>query len=135
MFAYQAIVDGSRLEPRRAAPSAPHVRSLQGGTKTAKFDLTLLLETAPSGVCGTFEYASELFEPADIERLTRWYRQLLTTALAEPDQAIDRLPLLDARERAQVLAWSGHELRYRLTPILPGRRHAGRPRSPGLRTS
>jgi amino acid adenylation domain-containing protein len=90
---------------------------------TAKFDLTLA--AAPSagaagasgaagaaGAPGTpgitgldlvWEYNSDLFDPATIERLAERFARLLGGALAEPRTRLSDLPLLSDGERAQVL--------------------------------
>ena len=50
-----------------------------------------------------FAYRTDLFAPATIARLAMYYHRLLDAAVAEPDRALSRLPLLDARERHEVV--------------------------------
>lgn len=69
-----------------------------------KFDLTVSLTERNGALAGNFDYASELFEGATIARLTRHFRVLLEAIVAAPETSIARLPLLDADERAQLLA-------------------------------
>ncbi len=57
-----------------------------------------------------WEYRTDLFDAATIERMIGHYRTLLSAALAEPERRLSELPLLGDEERRQVLgAWSGAE--------------------------
>ncbi|HEX5851452.1 MAG TPA: condensation domain-containing protein, partial [Solirubrobacteraceae bacterium] len=72
---------------------------------TSRFDLTLFVEEEPGDELElAWEYSSDLFDAATIERLARRYVRLLESALADPRRSIDELELLDADERKQVLA-------------------------------
>ena len=72
--------------------------------RTAKFDLTLVFVESPDGgLAGSLEYNRDLFDPTTARRMVARLRTLLTGALADPDAAIGRLPLLAAGERQQVL--------------------------------
>jgi amino acid adenylation domain-containing protein len=73
---------------------------------TAKFDLTLTArETADELICA-WEYNADLFDEATVLRMARHYVQIVEAAVAEPDRAVARLPLLDAAERHQLVAWN-----------------------------
>ncbi|HJX29719.1 MAG TPA: amino acid adenylation domain-containing protein, partial [Thermoanaerobaculia bacterium] len=69
---------------------------------TAKFDLTLSMAEAESGLAGTLEYSSELFDAATMRRLLDHLRTLLEGAAAEPAHPVSELPLLGAAERFQL---------------------------------
>jgi natural product biosynthesis luciferase-like monooxygenase protein/amino acid adenylation domain-containing protein/non-ribosomal peptide synthase protein (TIGR01720 family) len=71
--------------------------------RAAKLDLVLELREGPDGITGWWEYNTDLFEPATIERLTRHLLSLLADAAADPDR---RLALLSDDERRRVLALS-----------------------------
>ncbi len=73
------------------------------------FDLTLSVVEAPSGLLGTIEYSSDLFDPATAERMAGHFRALLAGAAAEPGRRLSELPLLTAAELAQLAAWSRAE--------------------------
>lgn len=82
-------------------------------THTSKFDLTLLVEEEAGGLRLTFEYPAELFEPATIARMAGHYRELLQGLLADPACPINRLPMLTAGERQQLVAeWSHNRREY-----------------------
>ena len=73
---------------------------------TAKFDLTLSLTETTSGLSGTLEYNTDLFERATIERLSGHLQILLTGIVENPNTPIHELPLLSAAEHQQLFAWN-----------------------------
>ncbi len=72
----------------------------------AKFDLTLALSESEGRIAGAFEYSTDLFDRARIERMAAHFHRLLVSALAEPSTAVRDLALLDPAEERQLLAWS-----------------------------
>jgi amino acid adenylation domain-containing protein len=72
--------------------------------RVAKFDLTLNLTEDANGFSGALTYATDLFAPATISRMARQFRHMLAEALATPATRVDRLPLIDAEERAALMA-------------------------------
>src|SRR6187402_2135008 len=71
--------------------------------RVAKFDLTLSLQEAQHTLIGEIEYASALFKSTTIERYIGYFRNLLQAMASDDTQAIDRLPMLPASKRHQVL--------------------------------
>src|SRR5205085_8281334 len=75
--------------------------------RTAKFDLTLFMWQGPEGLAGSLEYATDLFDPATIDRLLGHFQTLLEGIAADPQQPAAALPLTTAAERRQLLlAWN-----------------------------
>ncbi len=91
-----------------ATLEAPGLRvtPLETDTGTAKFDLTLMLEAAPDGLRGWWNYNTDLFDAAAIERLLAHFQNLLAGAVADPGTRLSALPLLTDAERAQLAAWN-----------------------------
>jgi len=92
---------GLRLEPAGVAVTA------------TKFDLTFSLQEVPGslqdlpgqgGLTGAIEYATDLFDAATIARLAAQFRHLAAACAAAPETRIGALPLMDAAERAAVVA-------------------------------
>ena len=75
--------------------------------KTAKFDLSLGLTDEGDGLDARFEFRTDLFEWATVDRMARHFRHLLSAILADPHAPVDRLPLLDHAEREQLLTQWG----------------------------
>ena len=69
----------------------------------SKFDLMLSLTGHGKSLSGFFEYNSDLFERATIERLARHFKILLRGIATNPDRPIAALPLLGKAERKQML--------------------------------
>jgi natural product biosynthesis luciferase-like monooxygenase protein len=75
-------------------------------TGTSKFDLTLTVEERPEGLAGSFEYSTDLFDAATMERMAGHFRTLLEGAVADPDAPLSRLPLLTEAERRLLVSWN-----------------------------
>ncbi len=77
----------------------PGVRAdwLDVPVSTARFDLTLALATAPDGIEGRLDYATDLFDQATAARMAAHYDRLLGELLAGADRrAADLSPLTRA---------------------------------------
>jgi amino acid adenylation domain-containing protein len=77
------------------------------GGRTAKFDLTLIMEETPRGLVGSFEYNTDLFDAATVRRLITHFENLLRGAVDAPERAISNLPLLGADESLELLSAPG----------------------------
>jgi tyrocidine synthetase-3 len=73
------------------------------GQRTAKMDLTLTASESKEGLELTFEYATELFEKATIERISSQFATLLRNILRAPSAPITSLEILSAAERTQLV--------------------------------
>ena len=73
------------------------------GRDVANFDLSLTIWDAKPGLTGTFEYSTELFGPATIERLIGHFQTLLENVVAHPQHTISDLAIVDETERRQLL--------------------------------
>ena len=80
----------------RAAP----LLGVHGGA--AKFDLALSLGESEDEVVGLFEYRTDLFDAATVERMAEHYRNLLQAMAADPERRLSQASLLTAAEREQV---------------------------------
>jgi amino acid adenylation domain-containing protein len=67
-----------------------------------------LRDAADEKLTLVFEYSSDLFDRATVERMVGHYRTLLSGAMAGGGQQLrlSELPLLTPREQAQLLAWN-----------------------------
>jgi len=80
---------------------------------TAKFDLLLGMINLPEGLAGSFEYSTDLFDPATIKRMAGHFEQLLQGLVANPEQRFADLPLLPEPERRQLLVeWNATQQEY-----------------------
>jgi amino acid adenylation domain-containing protein/non-ribosomal peptide synthase protein (TIGR01720 family) len=70
---------------------------------TAKFDLSLTLEETNGSLRAAWEYSTDLFDAATIERMASHFETLLAGAIAEPKQRLSDLPLLSPAEAEKLL--------------------------------
>jgi acyl-CoA synthetase (AMP-forming)/AMP-acid ligase II/acyl carrier protein len=72
-------------------------------SKTAKFDLTLVLTDDGNEIGLEAEYSTDLFDESRIERLAGHLRMLLEGAATNAEQSLAELPLLTSVERQELL--------------------------------
>jgi hypothetical protein len=77
------------------------------GNESAKFDLNLSLSEVAGTLRARMEYASDLFDLSTIERMIGHWCALLEGIVADPEQAIARLPMLNAPDPAMI-RWESH---------------------------
>ncbi|WP_407883843.1 non-ribosomal peptide synthetase, partial [Scytonema sp. NUACC26] len=89
------------------------LKSLQRKNSTAKFDLSLSLRETHSGLVGTLEYGTDLFDTATITQMLGHFQILLKGIVTNPKQRVWELPLLTTTERHQQLVeWNNTESDY-----------------------
>jgi amino acid adenylation domain-containing protein/FkbM family methyltransferase len=82
---------------------------LNNGSSKVDLDLMViphagrLARGEPDGMTLIWEYNTDLFAPATIDRMAHHYRTLLAAILADPDRHLADLPLMDDAERQEVL--------------------------------
>ncbi|WP_164021812.1 non-ribosomal peptide synthetase, partial [Pyxidicoccus trucidator] len=88
------------------------------GTSVARFDLELSMGESPEGFAGTFQYNTRLFLPRTAERMASHLATLLEGALANPLLPLSAIPLLEAREREQLLVgWNDTARSFEAAPL------------------
>lgn len=79
----------------------------------AQVDVTLDVYAMRQGTRFVLEYNSDLFDAGTIERMLAQYQVLLASVVDSPDSTVDRLPMLPAAEREQLLyEWNATEADY-----------------------
>jgi amino acid adenylation domain-containing protein/non-ribosomal peptide synthase protein (TIGR01720 family) len=78
--------------------------SMEVESRTAKFDLTMMVEEAGAELAVSLEYSTDLFRAETIRRTLRHFRTLLEGIVADPGKRLAELPLLAAAERPEILA-------------------------------
>src|SRR5882762_4918398 len=101
------------------APTSPfklpglEVEGFNFERKTAKFDLSLYVGESADQLTLSFEYNTDLFDDATIERMSGHFQTLLAGVVTDPDQRIADLPLLTEIEQQRMIAeWNNTELDY-----------------------
>ena len=104
LFDVMFVFETKELEVIDAQRVKLHFREF--AHRTAKMDLTLIATESEAGLELAFEYASELFERATIERLAHHFTMLLRDIIASPGKPIGELALLDDTDRFELVETS-----------------------------
>ncbi|HEY0697257.1 MAG TPA: condensation domain-containing protein, partial [Micromonospora sp.] len=93
---------------------------------TAKVDLLFGVEEhrtadgSPGGVVGRLEYSLDLFERGTAEAMVRRLLRVVDAVLADPEQSIDAIEVLDPAERHKLLVGLNDTTRELPAGLLPG---------------
>jgi amino acid adenylation domain-containing protein/FkbH-like protein len=86
---------------------------------TTHFDLTLYLYFAEDGLAGVFEYATDLFDEASIQRIAILFKRLIDQCLNDPDICVRDIDLLGETEYRKIVEdWNSTETAYPRTRCL-----------------
>ncbi|NZD57208.1 amino acid adenylation domain-containing protein, partial [Sphaerotilus montanus] len=88
------------------------ITPVEQSSSVAKVDLTLSAQQTPQGILCHWEFASDLFTQARIERLARHFEQALQVVTAQPDTPLQAIDILTQDDKAQLLAWNRTEADY-----------------------
>lgn len=78
-----------------------------------QLDLSLEMLEGPQGLEGYLKGSADLFAQATLARMVGHWQTLLHSIVAEPEQAVMRLPLLTAAERQQIVVeWNQNAAPY-----------------------
>ena len=97
------------------APELPGltVEAGEGDTGTTKVDLVLAVVEHEGVLSGVFQYASDLWDAASIERMAAHFGVLLAAAAADPERRVSELPLMPRWEETLVLStWNRTDAEY-----------------------
>ncbi|NWA41244.1 amino acid adenylation domain-containing protein [Pseudomonas reactans] len=100
MFNYQAE---GRTGDELQALAQLRIEGLAWDRRTAHFDLDLDVQQSPDGLWASLGYATDLFEASTIERMARHWQNLLQAMVADQQQTIAHLNLLDFDEQQHIL--------------------------------
>jgi len=100
-FQVMLVLQNAPLQPL-ALPELK-LTPILADNKTAKFDLTLIAQESSDGLMLSFEYNTDLFAPATIQRMFGHFKTLLTAIVDNPDQSLAALPVLTPPESIQLL--------------------------------
>jgi len=92
------------LNPPETGLDLPGVKveEIDPAWSAARVDLFLVLDDLAHGLEAIWEYSTDLFDAATIERMAEHFQRLLEAIVADPDLPIDRLGLLTQSERSRL---------------------------------
>ncbi|MCF5239903.1 AMP-binding protein, partial [Pseudomonas sp. PA-5-4G] len=79
------------------------IEGLEWERRTAHFDLDMDVHESTEGLWASLGYATDLFEAVTIERMVRHWQNLLQAMVADQQQNIGQLHLLDSDEQQHIL--------------------------------
>ncbi|MGF1488110.1 MAG: amino acid adenylation domain-containing protein, partial [Prochloraceae cyanobacterium] len=89
------------------------LKELELESTIAKFDLTLSIWETERGLAGKWEYSSDLFDRATIERMAAHFENLLRAIVKNPQLSVGELPLLSEAEYHRLLVeWNDTASEY-----------------------
>ncbi|SFH12235.1 non-ribosomal peptide synthetase [Pseudomonas sp. NFACC45] len=89
--------------------------------RTAQFDLSLDTTDSPQGLHAALTYATDLFEPATVERMGRHWLNLLQGLVQDLHRPVAQWALLDDDERRRMLVdWNATTAQYPLDRSVHG---------------
>jgi amino acid adenylation domain-containing protein/non-ribosomal peptide synthase protein (TIGR01720 family) len=79
----------------------------------AKFDLSCFIDDSQAQICGTFNFATALYQQSTIERMISHYLLILQQMVATPDKAIQQYTLLTKPQFDQIVYdWNETQSEY-----------------------
>ena len=88
------------------------VEQLEIDSGVARFDLLLNLVDTEQGVTGHLEYNSDLFDAGSIRRMLGHFTKLIESVVADPQESISELPILQESEQQQLTEWNNTAKEY-----------------------
>ncbi len=92
--------------PAETAPSNWCVTQMETDTGFTKFDLYFEIDERADGLFGRFNYSTELFDAATIDRMIGHWLTLLAAAIANPETKLCDLPIIPVAEEHQLRSWN-----------------------------
>ncbi|HKY08805.1 MAG TPA: amino acid adenylation domain-containing protein [Candidatus Binatia bacterium] len=127
---FQAMLIVQNTPSEVAPPAGLELEPIEIDNESAQFELSLYLRERDGRLIGYFEYESEFFERATIERLADHFQSLLAGVVADPDRAIASLPLVSEVERGQIAVQRNATAAYPKTSTIHALFEAQAARSP-----
>lgn len=93
----------SMRPPFEEFPGGWDITDMEAHSAATGWDLFVEFSEHPEALAGRFVYSTELFDRATILRMQTHFQELLRNLLANPDQALSRVPLLGEPERRMLL--------------------------------
>lgn len=92
--------------------------NISSAQATARFDMAINSFENTDGLQFRVEFATDLFDPARIERLMGSVEQMMLAGAADPDVRVSQVALLSEAERQQILTqWRGENIPQSPDPV------------------
>ena len=110
---FDVIFQLRNYPPRSVSLGDLKIDEYEIGSDIAKFDLSVALREDLTGLNGSVDYRTDLFDAATIERMVGHFQTLLEGIVVNPDKPISALPVLTEAEKHQLLIeWNDTKTDY-----------------------
>ena len=103
LFQVMFVLQNSSSQGGPVETPAIRMEALESDSKTAKFDLTLMMLEDQNGFLAEFEYNSDLFKQETVQRMIRHFENLLTQLAQNPHLQLSGYSLIDKGEEKLLL--------------------------------
>lgn len=100
---FQVMFVLQNLPPRNQVDHELKISHLSSPHLSTEFDLSLVMADGNNQIAGTFEYNTTLFDHDTIVRMSRHFGALIDSVIADPDQPIGDLEMIEASESHQLI--------------------------------
>ncbi|MDH5548253.1 MAG: amino acid adenylation domain-containing protein, partial [Gammaproteobacteria bacterium] len=100
---FQVLFDLQNIPVSTINTSSIQLEGIGASNQTAKFSLELHMSETPLGLRGSWQYASDLFDEATIERFSNTFIRFLEQIVASPQTRLSEIDILSQSERRQLL--------------------------------
>lgn len=107
-------------ESLQADSAGLKISSVPREHKTAKYELTLILENSAGAYSGVAEYNTDLFEAFTIGQMMQRYQRIVEQMVADSSVLIDNIELIEESELYELLNVDAQQ--YELRPLSPMQR-------------
>jgi len=113
-FALQNVAQ----ESIRADVAGLHIEPVAREHKTAKYELSLILQDSDSGLSGVFEYNTDLFVESTIARMAKHFTQVLERLVRQPEKMVDHIDVFSQQDLPDLLGVDSSQYEIRtLSPM------------------
>lgn len=100
LFQVMMVLQNTPQQPLLMGGRHCRIEEIDNGT--AKFDLLVQLTETEAGLDGKWEYSTDLFDAATIERMVTHFRVLLENVVENEHCHISEIPILSSEEQSQL---------------------------------
>jgi len=110
---FQIVFIQQNTPQMRLELSELKIHSWEIESRTAKFDLGLLVSETAEGLSGAIEYSTDLFDKATVQLMIGHFQTLLKGIAADPEQHLSGFPILTEDEQQRILMeWNNTQADY-----------------------
>ncbi|TCP54571.1 amino acid adenylation domain-containing protein [Tumebacillus sp. BK434] len=111
---FQVMFNMLNAPLKLTVPGGLTLETVELNSGTAKFDITLAMSEREHGLIGEWEYNTDLFDAATIDRMIGHFQTLLEQVVERPDRQLQEIPLLSPAEQQLMLRdWNDTGAPYR----------------------